>query len=324
MRQHLDLLSDASAVPPNSSDSGYRCFSVAAETSAAKDEEFACPEGVLQIHSQYIMYTGSFLGRGATANVKRAIYTVDGKEKPVAIKEWVYPDEAGEEIKIHSQLAHEYVIRVIGLVFPPLKGLVMELADGTLADCLNAKSGPCYEEYIYRLDLALQLASIISYLFDQRIVHRDLKPENILMLQGRLKLTDFGHAAEVDDDGFAISKKQSVGTYGYIDPALFLPGGKTGFKSDIFSLGVVLYSLFAGCLAPITEQHTPEGRAAMKLGRVKESLLPPLPLNEPHEGTSRACFFKAAHRCARTNPDERFSITEAQECLLEARKLYTA
>ena len=104
------------------------------------------------------------------------------------------------------------------------------------------------------LAVAAQVCEALAYLHAHRILHRDLKPENILVdATGRARLVDFGIAKPLDLDSMApiTEKGETVGTARYMSPeqarSLELDG-----RSDLYSLGVILYEVLAG-RPPFTE-----------------------------------------------------------------------
>ncbi|CAN2044638.1 Two component system response regulator/histidine kinase [Candidatus Magnetomoraceae bacterium gMMP-1] len=90
----------------------------------------------------------------------------------------------------------------------------------------------------------LQLVEVVSYAHEYKIMHRDIKPENIIIKpDGRLKLLDFGSAKELRYNSIS---KTIVGSRPFMSPEQVM--GKSCISSDVWALGVVLYSLFTGFL----------------------------------------------------------------------------
>ena len=118
--------------------------------------------------------------------------------------------------------------------------------------------------------LLADIASALQYLHDRAIVHRDLKSSNILVLpDGRAKLLDFGTARYLSGDEAVTRQGEFVGTFAYASPEQ-ITGGHVDGRSDLYSLGVLLYRLLTG-KRPF-EADSPHALARMHVER-----LPPPP-----------------------------------------------
>ncbi len=95
------------------------------------------------------------------------------------------------------------------------------------------------------LEIARQVADALAYAHAQNVIHRDLKPANILLTDdGRAKLTDFGIAKFLAAEG-ALRTVATMGTPSYMSPEQ-VSGGEVDARSDLFSLGVILYLMLTG------------------------------------------------------------------------------
>jgi serine/threonine-protein kinase len=97
------------------------------------------------------------------------------------------------------------------------------------------------------IDIALQVANALGYAHEKGIVHRDIKPSNIILTdEGNVKLTDFG-IARAEDQNAAQQTQTGVilGTPFYMSPEQVM-GKRVDGRSDLFSLGVILYELIVG------------------------------------------------------------------------------
>jgi hypothetical protein len=126
----------------------------------------------------------------------------------------------------------------------PMPYLVMEFIDGCTLEALLRRGGPLEVKEVLRI--GVQAASGLAAAHKQGLVHRDVKPANILLENGvqRVKLTDFGLARAVDDASLTQSGVVA-GTPQYMSPEQ-ANGEPIDHRSDLFSLGSVLYAMCTG------------------------------------------------------------------------------
>ena len=189
------------------------------------------------------------VGSGGMSNVFRAHDRL--LERTVALKilheqytrDEDYVERFRREARAVAQLTHPNIVTVIdrgeqdGRQF-----IVFEYVDGENLKELSAR-GPL--EPREAIGLALQVAHALSFAHDRGLVHRDVKPQNVLLNDdGQAKVTDFGIARSLDVHG--VTQTGTVlGTSDYIAPEQ-ARGQKVDPKTDIYSLGVVLYELLTG------------------------------------------------------------------------------
>jgi|GEM_PF-2049943 len=127
--------------------------------------------------------------------------------------------------------------------------LVMEYVDGeTLAQRLRRQSQKPLD-LKEAAAIVQQVALGLSALHGKTLIHRDVKPGNIILERetGRAKITDFGLAHAVNGDSQSVNgDRATAGTPAYISPEQLLPPYEADARSDLFSLGVVLYELLTG------------------------------------------------------------------------------
>lgn len=189
------------------------------------------------------------LGRGGMAIVYRGVH--ESLQREVAIKELLPGGEKDKETLSRfrrealalAAFRHQNIVTLYDLV-EKNDGLfmIMELVDGpTLSELL--REGPIPPEVT--AVIGDQLASALDHAHFHRIIHRDLKPSNIMLTRwGEVKLMDFGIAKDEELD--ALTKKgMAVGTPAYMSPEQVV-GAPLDPRTDIYSLGVVLYECLTG------------------------------------------------------------------------------
>jgi serine/threonine-protein kinase len=157
--------------------------------------------------------------------------------------------------------------------------------------------------------VALEMARGLEEIHARGIVHRDLKPANILLGRaGETKIADFGIA--LDARGSTLTQTgQSMGTPLYMSPEQ-LRGARVDSRSDVFSLGVVLYEMLTG-QRPFAEE-SPDGTGLVE--RIEAGRRPPVRKLAPK--TPRA-LARLVERCLRAKPKRRFAATAELRRALE-------
>ena len=199
------------------------------------------------------------LGEGGMGEVYRATDTTLGRA--IALK--ILPPEMGEdagrlarfhgEARAAAALNHPNVVTLFSVEESGgVHFLTMELVDGQPLHQLIPSGGFPAGHVI---ELAGVLAEAVSAAHDKGLVHRDLKPANIMITRdGRVKVLDFGLAKEVrsstreDETVTSFERTQAgvvVGTPPYMSPEQ-ISGSPVDHRTDIFSLGVILYELLTG------------------------------------------------------------------------------
>jgi len=174
-----------------------------------------------------------------------------------------------EEAQTVAQLNHPHIVTIYGVdEHRGLPFIIMEYVEGGTLDAYIKNRRLPVEE---ALELAIQISDGLAEAHNRGIVHRDLKPSNIMVTsRGRAKIVDFGLAAILTRDKPA-QVGLIVGTVPYMSPEQ-IQGRPTDARSDLFSLGVVLYRIFTGKM-PFSGTET---RDIFKAILEKE----PLPMSE--------------------------------------------
>lgn len=191
------------------------------------------------------------LGKGSCAVVKLATHKVTKEKFAIKIytKEFLLDPQkrniVKNEINILKQLDNEYIMKLYEEIDTPnYLYLVLEYINGIpLIDILkNEKNGYLSEKRA--IILMTQIIKGIIYLHDKNIYHRDIKLENILVMKNDIiKIIDFGFAVKCNRDSY---QKLFCGTPSYMAPELLNKEKYIPYYSDIWSLGVLFYSMLYG------------------------------------------------------------------------------
>ncbi len=126
--------------------------------------------------------------------------------------------------------------------------IVMEFVEGQTLRDKTRSVGAIHESPLQMkqaIEIGIQLADGLAAAHEKGIVHRDVKPENIMLQKdGRVRIMDFG-LAKLKSASRLTKVGSTVGTTGYMSPEQ-VQGQESDHRSDIFSLGVILYEMFAG------------------------------------------------------------------------------
>ncbi|CAA6667538.1 unnamed protein product [Spirodela intermedia] len=193
---------------------------------------------------------GRTIGEGTFAKVNVAMKVLD---RSTIIKHKM-ADQIKREISIMKLVRHPYVVRLHEVLASRTKiYIVLEFITG----------GELFDKIIHRGRLSendarryfQQLIDGVDYCHSKGVYHRDLKPENLLLdSRGNLKISDFGLSA-LPPQGVCLLHT-TCGTPNYVAPEVLQHKGYNGALADVWSCGVILYVLLAGCL-PFDEVDLP-------------------------------------------------------------------
>lgn len=190
------------------------------------------------------------IGSGGMAIVYKAKCRV--LNRFVALKvlrnEFAKDDEFIERFKVEAQaaasLSHPNIVSIYDVgEYNGLNYIVMEYVDGiTLKEYIGRQKLLPWREAV---DFSIQICRAIEHAHKNKIVHRDIKPHNIIVTNDKiLKVTDFGIARAATASTVTISDA-TIGSVHYFSPEQ-ARGGYTDEKSDIYSLGIVMYEMLSG------------------------------------------------------------------------------
>lgn len=202
------------------------------------------------------------------------------------------------EARAAGTLTHPGIVTIFDVgVANGVPFIAMELLEGPTLESFVERRDPLPLRTILRI--LMQIADALDYAHRQGVVHQDIKPENIVVTSdsGNVKVMDFGIArlrqksAERDEEGNVIA-----GTPHYMSPEQ-IRGGEIDGRSDLYSLGVLLYWLLSG--------HTPfrTNNVSELLRKILNEPLPPL---KPRDPATPQALLDIARTLLAKDPGERY------------------
>lgn len=191
------------------------------------------------------------IGIGGMANVYRCYDTIDDREVAIKILKDEYLNNLEfirrfkNESKAIAVLSHPNIVKVFDVSFGDMiQYIVMEYIDGiTLKEYIQQQGVLTWKETVHLISQVLQA---LSHAHSKGVVHRDIKPQNMMLLSdGTIKVTDFGIARFSNNT--KTMTEQAIGSVHYIAPEQ-AKGDITDGRTDIYSLGVMMYEMLTGKL----------------------------------------------------------------------------
>ena len=259
----------------------------------------------------------SELGRGGMATVYRAW---DRKhERPVAVKVLrrdiaavLGPERFLREIRLAAALQHPHILPLhdSGAANDYLYYVMPYVEGESLRQRLERERQLPVEE---ALRVAVEVADALSHAHSRGIVHRDIKPENILLAAGHAVVADFGIARAIDVAGGDKLTQTGItlGTPAYMSPEQAAGDPQTDGRSDLYSLGCVLYEMLAG--APPFTGHSAQAILVKHLTEPAPRLTPLRDVAVSLEQVIRRCLAKAAADRFTTAAELRQALEAARE-----------
>jgi serine/threonine protein kinase len=249
-------------------------------------------------------------GHGSMGNVYKARDRETGEIvalkllKPEIASDQAMMERFKNELLFARKITHKNVCRVHE--FNRTNGIAytsMEFVEGeSLRSVMNRFGGLPVRKAV---NVALQICSGLKEAHAQGIVHRDLKPENVMIdANGNIKIMDFGIARSME--AATRLTGSMVGTPAYMAPEQ-VSGKPVDYRTDIYSLGLMLYEMFTG-----SQAHQADTPVAVALKQLRETPPPPHQI----EPTIPVGIERAVLKCLEKDPSRRFqSIAELEKVL---------
>jgi TolB-like protein len=267
----------------------------------------------------------SLLGSGGMGEVYQAHDTKLARDVAIKVLPAAFVNDAGRlarfqrEARMLAALNHPNIATIHGLEQSDgVHYLVMELVEGRSLDRFIPEGGLPVGQI---LEISGALADALAATHEKGIVHRDLKPANVIVTDDcRVKVLDFGIAKEThaaDPDGATLTSAgytmagEVIGTPGYMSPEQ-IAGRATDHRTDIFSLGIMLYEMATG-QRPFRGQSSAELASAI----LRDT---PRPLDELRAGLPEG-LWRVTQRCLEKSAADRFP--SARDLRSELRSVTT-
>lgn len=255
------------------------------------------------------------LGQGGMATVYKAYHPALDRYVAIKVMHPAFMEDPNflarfqREARIVARLDHPHIIPIYD--FAEHQGnpyLVMRFVEGETLKA-HIQHGPLEPHEVLRIAQAVGAA--LAYAHGQGVLHRDIKPSNILLTpEGGVYLTDFGLARMAEAGESTLSRDMMVGTPQYISPEQAKGVINLDARTDIYSLGVVLYELLAG-QAPFT--------ADTPYAIIHDHIFTPLPMPRQINPRLSGALERVLLKALAKEPADRFqAVTDLVRALEEA------
>ena len=176
------------------------------------------------------------------------------------------------ESRAVSMLSHPNIVKIYDMSFGDrFQYIVMEYIDGiTLKEYIDQQKVIRWKEAVH---FTLQILYALQHAHERGVIHRDIKPQNIMLLRdGTIKVTDFGIARFSSSETQTLTDK-AIGSVHYIAPEQ-ARGSVTDAKSDVYSVGVMLYEMLTGKLP-----FEAENAVSVAIMQMQAEAVPPREIN---------------------------------------------
>lgn len=210
----------------------------------------------------------------------------------------------------HPNIVNVYDVGSEAIMDRRIHYIVMEYINGkTLKDIIVEKGRLTNEETV---NYSKQIAAALEAAHKKNIIHRDIKPQNIMITdEGIVKVTDFG-IARISTSATITYTSSILGTVHYISPEQ-AKGKFIDNKSDLYSLGIVMYEMVTGQVP-----FDAENSVGIALKHIQDKVTPPIQLNPKVSGRLNDIIM----RCLEKQPTDRFSSARNLIKALESRDIF--
>lgn len=232
------------------------------------------------------------VGKGGMARVYKAWCKILNRFVAIKVLKEEFKDDKefvrrfNVEAQAAAGISNPHVVSIYDVGYEEgLYYIVMEYVEGiTLKEYIAEKGSLSWREAV---SFAAQICEGLAAAHRANVVHRDIKPQNIIMAQARvLKVTDFG-IARASSQGTMTMGGNAIGTVHYLSPEQ-ARGGYTDQRTDIYSLGIVLYEMLTGQL-PFTD----DSPVAVAIKHIQEQPKPIRELNPEVPASVEAVTLRA-------------------------------
>lgn len=252
------------------------------------------------------------IGTGGMSDVYKAKDHILGRNVAIKVLKQEFSEDVNFVTKFRSEaqsaagLEHPNIVNIYdvgsenGMYF-----IVMEYVEGiTLKTYIEKKGQLSYKEAV---SIAIQVGRGIEAAHNKHIVHRDIKPQNIIIsTEGKVKVTDFGIARAANNHTL---HSDVMGSVHYTSPEQARNGFVDG-KSDIYSLGIVMYEMVTGRV-PFDGDST----VAIAIQHLQEEMVSP----GAYAPTLPISMEKLIMKCTQKNPDRRYE--SISDLLVDLKKV---
>ncbi|MBQ6314197.1 MAG: Stk1 family PASTA domain-containing Ser/Thr kinase [Mogibacterium sp.] len=209
--------------------------------------------------------------------------------RPEFTKDATFVENFKRESQAAAGLTHPNIVGVYDVGREGnINYIVMELIEGRTLNAIIEDEAPM--DYKKVIDISKQVASALRIAHKNKIIHRDVKPHNIMITNdGVVKLADFGIARAVNDATLSTGSK-IVGSVHYFSPEQ-ARGNYVDERSDIYSLGIVMYEMLTGQVP-----FDGENPVTVALKHINEEIRPPSELVDGIPPALERCVMKATNK----------------------------